>query len=54
MAGAVASGAVIVYYFASGFIWGYLWCSLRVFRAMQKLMRDTRHEWVMAERMIDR
>ncbi len=36
--GAPASGAVMVLYFAGGFMWGYLWCSLRVFREMSALI----------------
>ena len=32
-----ASGAVIVIYFAAGFMWGYLWCSLRIFKEMSAL-----------------
>jgi hypothetical protein len=35
--GAVISGGVMVLYFAGGFMWGYLWCSLRIFREMSAL-----------------
>lgn len=31
------SGGVMVLYFAGGFMWGYLWCSLRIFREMSAL-----------------
>lgn len=41
-AGAAASGGVLVFNFVAGFIWGYLWCSLRVFREMQSLVRRER------------
>ena len=40
--GAAVSGGVIVLYFSAGFIWGYLWCSLRVFREMQALVQRER------------
>lgn len=40
--GAAISGGVLVFYFAAGFIWGYLWCSLRVFREMQSLVQRER------------
>lgn len=36
--GAAVSGAVMVLFFAGGFMWGYLWCSLRVFREMAALV----------------
>ncbi len=35
--GAVVSGGVMVLYFFGGFMWGYLWCSLRVFKEMAAL-----------------
>jgi hypothetical protein len=35
-------GGVLVFFFAAGFIWGYLWCSLRVFREMQALIERER------------
>jgi hypothetical protein len=41
--GAAASGGVMILYFAAGFIWGYLWCSLRVFREMQALVERERN-----------
>jgi hypothetical protein len=41
--GAAVSGGVLVSYFAAGFIWGYLWCSLRVFREMQSLVQRERN-----------
>jgi hypothetical protein len=31
------SGGVMILYFAGGFMWGYLWCSLRIFREMSAL-----------------
>jgi hypothetical protein len=37
-AAASVSGAVMVFYFATGFIWGYLWCSLRIFKEMTNLV----------------
>lgn len=40
--GAAASGGVLVFFFSAGFIWGYLWCSLRVFREMQSLVQRER------------
>ena len=40
--GTAMSGAVMVFYFAAGFLWGYLWCSLRVFREMQALVERER------------
>jgi hypothetical protein len=40
--GAPVSGGVLVFNFAAGFIWGYLWCSLRVFREMQSLVQRER------------
>jgi predicted permease len=36
--GAVAGCATMVSFFAGGFMWGYLWCSLRVFKEMSALM----------------
>lgn len=35
---ATVAGAVLIFYFATGFMWGYLWCSLRIFREMADLM----------------
>jgi hypothetical protein len=40
--GSVMGGGVLVFFFAAGFIWGYLWCSLRVFREMQALIERER------------
>jgi len=40
--GAAASGGVIVFYFAAGFMWGYLWCSLRIFREIRALVQRER------------
>ena len=34
---AAVSGSVMILYFSGGFMWGYLWCSLRVFREMAAL-----------------
>jgi hypothetical protein len=31
------SGGVMILYFFGGFMWGYLWCSLRIFREMSAL-----------------
>jgi hypothetical protein len=31
------SAGVMIYYFCAGFMWGYLWCSLRVFKEMSAL-----------------
>lgn len=31
---APVSGATMIYFFTAGFMWGYLWCSLRIFREM--------------------
>jgi len=28
------AGATMIYFFTAGFMWGYLWCSLRIFREM--------------------
>lgn len=36
----VASGAAIIFLFATGFMWGYLWCSLRIFREMANLTQQ--------------
>jgi hypothetical protein len=36
----VASGAVMIFLFATGFMWGYLWCSLRIFREMANLTQQ--------------
>lgn len=36
--GAIAAGAVLVYFFGTGFMWGYLWCSLRVFKEVAELL----------------
>ena len=35
--GPAVSGGVMILYFAAGFMWGYLWCSLRVFKEMSAL-----------------
>ena len=45
--GAVVSGGVMVLYFCGGFMWGYLWCSLRVFKEMSAL---TDREQAVAQR----
>jgi hypothetical protein len=34
---AVIGGGVMVLYFCGGFMWGYLWCSLRIFQEMSAL-----------------
>ena len=31
---APVAGATMIYFFTAGFMWGYLWCSLRIFREM--------------------
>jgi hypothetical protein len=33
-----AAAAVMTLYFAGGFMWGYLWCSLRIFEEMSALV----------------
>lgn len=33
-----ASGAVLLFFFFVGFMWGYLWCSLRIFTEMADLI----------------
>lgn len=35
------SGAAMVYFFTAGFMWGYLWCSVRIFREMIRLAQET-------------
>lgn len=35
--GAAATGAVMITYASGGFMWGYLWCSLRIFKEMAGL-----------------
>jgi hypothetical protein len=35
---AIASGAIMVLFFSGGFLWGYLWCSLKVFVEMSALV----------------
>jgi hypothetical protein len=37
-ASSTAAGAVILFFFFAGFMWGYLWCSLRIFREMADLI----------------
>jgi hypothetical protein len=32
--GGPVAGATMIYFFTAGFMWGYLWCSLRIFREM--------------------
>jgi hypothetical protein len=36
----VATGSAMIFFFTTGFMWGYLWCSLRVFREMAALTRQ--------------
>jgi hypothetical protein len=36
----IMAGGVLVFYFVTGFTWGYLWCSLRIFREMADLARE--------------
>ncbi|MBW8811883.1 MAG: hypothetical protein JF588_00535 [Caulobacterales bacterium] len=38
---APVGGAVMIYFFTAGFMWGYLWCSVRIFREMIRLARET-------------
>lgn len=38
----VVAGGAIVLYFCTGFMWGYLWCSLRIFDAMKQRFADSR------------
>lgn len=33
-----ASGAVLLFFFFVGFMWGYLWCSLRIFTEMADMI----------------
>jgi hypothetical protein len=42
--GAAFCGAAIIYFAAAGFMWGYLWCSVRVFREMMQLTLQLRDE----------
>lgn len=37
VAGSTVSAGVLLFYFFTGFMWGYLWCSLRIFREMASL-----------------
>jgi uncharacterized membrane protein YciS (DUF1049 family) len=30
-------GGIVIYFFFAGFLWGYLWCSIRIFREMVHL-----------------
>jgi hypothetical protein len=34
---AVFAGGILTFFFFAGFLWGYLWCSIRVFREMVDL-----------------
>jgi hypothetical protein len=34
---AIFSGGMIIFFFFSGFLWGYLWCSIRIFRELVQL-----------------
>jgi hypothetical protein len=34
---AIFCGGMIIFFFFSGFLWGYLWCSIRIFREMVQL-----------------
>jgi hypothetical protein len=34
---AVFAGGILVFFFFAGFMWGYLWCSIRIFREMVRL-----------------
>lgn len=36
-AAAIFCGGMMIFFFFSGFLWGYLWCSIRVFREMVQL-----------------
>lgn len=38
----VVAGGGIVLYFCTGFMWGYLWCSLRIFDAMKQRFAGAR------------
>jgi len=35
-------GGIMVFFFFSGFLWGYLWCSIRIFREMVRLTTQLR------------
>ncbi|MEO1730601.1 MAG: hypothetical protein AAFR64_07675 [Pseudomonadota bacterium] len=37
---ATVAGGVIIFHFAAGFIWAYLWCSLRISRELIELFGD--------------
>lgn len=37
VAGSTVSAGVILFFFFTGFMWGYLWCSLRIFGEMASL-----------------
>jgi len=37
---ATVSGGVIVFFFCAGFLWGYLWCSLRVYLEMRRVVNE--------------
>ena len=34
---AIFCGGMIIFFFFTGFLWGYLWCSIRIFREMVQL-----------------
>ena len=36
-ASAIFAGGILVFFFFAGFMWGYLWCSIRIFREMVRL-----------------
>ena len=38
-AGSTAAGAAVLFFLFVGFMWGYLWCSLRIFREMADLIK---------------
>jgi hypothetical protein len=34
---AIFAGGILIFFFFAGFMWGYLWCSIRIFREMVRL-----------------
>jgi len=36
-------GGIVVFFFFSGFLWGYLWCSIRIFREMERLTEKVKN-----------
>jgi hypothetical protein len=36
-AAAIFAGGILIFFFFAGFMWGYLWCSIRVFQEMVQM-----------------